>query len=160
MKHIDLIAELQLLKRVEEVSVPFYGISLCSAPPSEKVSRHPFRVCLLTELCTEGTLEDVFSHSEYIISEKVRAEVLMSVLRGLVHLKRKRIAWRDLKGQNILIKSMEKKDCGEGLLEICNICIYLNDWGTAVYTSKEDPRRMTLHGYESLLHGRRYLCRS
>eukprot|EP00239_Pterosperma_sp_CCMP1384_P012269 CAMPEP_0197860468 /NCGR_PEP_ID=MMETSP1438-20131217/35862_1 /TAXON_ID=1461541 /ORGANISM="Pterosperma sp., Strain CCMP1384" /LENGTH=253 /DNA_ID=CAMNT_0043477343 /DNA_START=508 /DNA_END=1266 /DNA_ORIENTATION=+ len=129
----EVLSECKVIVNICDVTVTTFGLSY-----SELAAGH--RVVILLEKCA-GNLDDFLEEEGTSVCAKAR--VCLRVLRGLQALKGRHLVWRDLKGQNMLVKRIiRNKSHGD----VHDIEILLSDFGTAVYRPKSQKRRMTLYG--------------
>ena len=134
----EVLKELKQVVSISGVAVEVFGIAVV---PAEKVESDKHLVCLVLELCAHGNLDDfVASHNE-AIDLQGRVSIVLGVLERLTKLKEHKVVWRDLKGQNMLVRDYTTRDG-----RVKEVDFVFSDWGTAISLSKEPNRRMTLNG--------------
>ena len=99
-------------------------------------------LCVVTELCENGNLEDFMEQEGAPLSPAVKLDIMLQVAAGLEQLKEARVLWRDLKAKNLLVRDVQRGRMGE----VVRVVVAFTDWGTAVKLPPEGKRRMTLHG--------------
>jgi serine/threonine protein kinase len=144
-------------------------------PEKSKPVKERFCVCMLMELC-HGNMDEFVKKYNDRIPISTRVDIMLRALNGLMILKHKGVVWRDLKGQNMLVKKfqLQKEDeeekeervprerrnsttettttaAGLSLLNkqqqtISEVDFVLSDWGTSCVVAKDPNRRMTLNG--------------
>lgn len=129
----DVVKELKTVD-IEGVTLPQYGYSYCA----DKHGR--YYICVVNQYCEHADLFTFLQKEKVVMPAKV--DVMCQCLRGLIALKKERVVWRDLKGHNMLVESMERDNHGQ----VTKIKVLLNDWGTAAFLPEDGDRRMTLHG--------------
>lgn len=129
----EVVKELKTVD-IDGVTLPQYGYSYCEGKDKR------YYVCVVNQFCEHADLFTFLQMEKVLMLAKV--DVMCQCLRGLVELKKQRVVWRDLKGHNMLVKSVER----DGRGHVTKVKVLLNDWGTAAFLPEDGERRMTLHG--------------
>ena len=125
----EVIKELKQNVSIRGTTVETYGVTVV------KWQGTTWRVAQVMEICEMGNMDD-FIAQRPSLSSRSRVGILRAALRKLCDLKRSRVVWRDLKGQNMLVRRQD----GEV------VDFVFCDFGFAVTLPENEKRRMTLNG--------------
>ena len=154
---IESIKDKEVIAECAHVDVPIstqvHGVSWVPSRGGDAGDANAsFRVCMLLERC-ETDLDDFLQTYDDEIGLGERVGLLRQALVGLTQLKAKGIVWRDLKGQNMLVRSFVRRPSsaqtsveGARTHAISAIALRFADWGTCADLSLERDRRMTIGG--------------
>ena len=173
----EVLKEFKMIVSIPRAAVEVYGVtyvaeSMLASGGEERGNKPPsFFVCMVLEFCPYGSMDDFFRCHNNSIPLATRVDVLLGALGGLKQLKANSIIWRDMKGQNMLVRRYEeeternfgdasaiegeggRKGCqiggrsqegGKKIIKKVDFCFC--DWGTAVSLESDQRRRMTLNG--------------
>ena len=127
----EVIKELKQNVSIRGTTVETYGVTVV------KWRGTTWRVAQVMELCELGNMDDFLAAPEQRgLSLRSRVGILRAALRKLCELKRSRVVWRDLKGQNMLVRRQDGED----------VDFVFCDFGFAVTLPENEKRRMTLNG--------------
>ena len=111
----EVLKEFKMIVSIPRAAVEVYGVtyvaeSMLASGGEERGSKPPtFFVCMVLEFCPYGSMDDFFRCHNNSIPLATRVDVLLGALGGLKQLKANSIIWRDMKGQNMLVRRYEEE---------------------------------------------------